>query len=274
METIKTILAFELFHFKEHSLTILELVTVFAIFLITKLVLWFIKKGLHVDTKFNKLDKGSSFALFQLIKYVVWIMAIAFMFEAVGIKVTILLAGSAALLVGIGLGLQQTFNDVLSGIILLFEHSVKVGDILEIDGDRVIIQEIGLRTSKGMNVRQIIVIMPNSLITTNKVINWSHQTQKTLFSIDVGVAYGSNVSLVIDVLEQSALEHNEVLENDLLEVRLVGFGNSSLDFKILFYSENVFYIDKIKSDIRKIICRKFDENKITIPFPQMDLHVK
>lgn len=97
---------------------------------------------------------------------------------------------------------------------------------------------------------------------------------KTLFSIDIGVAYGSNVDLVIKVLEQSALEHNEVLESDLLEVRLVGFGNSSLDFKILFYSEKVFYIEKVKSDIRKIICRKLNENKIIIPFPQMDLHVK
>ncbi len=274
METINTFLRFELFHFKEHSLTIFELVSVIAILLITKLILWLIKKALFRNTKLHNLDKGSSFALFQLIKYVVWIIAIAFTLETIGIKVTILLAGSAALLVGIGLGLQQTFNDILSGIILLFEHSVKVGDILEIDGDKVIIQEIGLRTSKGMNVRQIIVIIPNSLITTNKVINWSHQTQKTLFSIEVGVAYGSDVDLVIKTLEQSALEHSEVKQSDLLEARLVGFGNSSLDFKILFFSENVFYIEKVKSDIRKTISRKFDENKITIPFPQMDLHLK
>jgi len=274
METINTLFEFELFHFKEHSLTVFELVSVIVIFFITKLILWLISKALLRESKLHNLDKGSSFALFQLIKYIIWIITIAFMLEAVGIKVTILLAGSAALLVGIGLGLQHTFNDVLSGIILLFEHSVKVGDILEIDGDKVIIQEIGLRTSKGMNVRQIIVIIPNSLITTNKVINWSHQTQKTLFSIDIGVAYGSNVDLVINTLEQSVLEHSEVQKSDLLEARLVGFGNSSLDFKILFYSENVFYIEKTKSDIRKIISRKFNENKITIPFPQLDLHFK
>ncbi len=273
MDTINNILAFELFHFKEHSLTVLELVTVFAIFLITKLVLWFVKKGLHLD-KFHKLDEGSSFALYQLIKYMVWIVAIALMLEAVGVKLTLLLAGSAALLVGIGLGLQQTFNDILSGIILLFEHSVKVGDILEIDGDIVIIQEIGLRTSKGLNRWQIIVIIPNSLITTNKVINWSHQTQKTLFSIDVGVAYGSNVDLVIEVLEKSVLEHPEVHKNDFLEVRFVDFGASSLDFKVLFFSKNVFYIEKVKSEIRKFINRKFIENNITIPYPQMDFHLK
>lgn len=274
METINNFLEFELFHFKEHSLTIFELISVFLIFIITKIILWIISKALFHKTKLNKLDEGSSFALYQLIKYVIWIIAIAFMLEAIGIKITLLLAGSAALLVGIGLGLQQTFNDILSGVILLFEHSVKVGDILEIDGDRVIIQEIGLRTSKGMNVRQIIIIIPNSLITTNKVINWSHQTKKTLFSIDIGVAYGSDIDLVIKTLEQSAIEHPEVEKSDLLEARLVGFGNSSLDFKILFFSKNVFYIEKTKSDIRKSISKKFDKNKITIPFPKMDLYLK
>jgi small-conductance mechanosensitive channel len=274
METINNILAFELFHFMEHSLTVFELVMIFAIYIATKIILWLIRKALFHKTKLHKLDKGSSFALFQLIKYVIWIIAIALMFEAIGIKVTILLAGSAALLVGIGLGLQQTFNDVLSGIILLFEHSVKVGDILEIDDDIVIIQEIGLRTSKGLNRRQIVVILPNSLITTNKVINWSHQEQKTLFRINVGVAYESDVDLVVKTLEESVLEHPEVLKGDLLEVRLVEFGSSSLDFQVLFYSKNVFYIDKVKSDIRKIINKKFIENKITIPFPQMDFHIK
>lgn len=274
METLTDFFKFELFHFKDNSLTVLELVSVIVIFIITKLILWLIRKTLLRKTKLNTLDKGSSFALLQLIKYLAWILAIVLMLEAIEVNITILLAGSAALLVGIGLGLQQTFNDILSGIILLFEQSVKVGDILEIDGDRVIIQEIGLRTSKGMNIRQIVLIIPNSLITTNKVINWSHQSRKTLFSIDVGVAYGSNVDLIIDVLEKSALEHPSVIQNDLLDARLVGFGNSSLDFKIFFYSENVFYIEKVKSDIRKIISRKFDENKIVIPFPQMDLHLK
>jgi len=196
------------------------------------------------------------------------------MLQALGVQVTILLAGSAALLVGIGLGLQQTFNDILSGIILLFEHSVKVGDILEIDGDRVIIQEIGLRTSKGMNVRQIVVIIPNSLITTNKVINWSHQTQKTLWNIDIGVAYGSDVDLVIKTLEESAVEHLEFSECEFKEVRFVNFGNSSMDFQLFFYSKNIFTIEKVKSDIRKIIYKRFNEHKITIPFPQVDLHIK
>ncbi len=274
MDTITNFFNFEIFHFNNHSLSIFEISSIAVIFMITKLILWLISKAIFNKTKLHNLDKGSAFALFQIIKYLIWIIAITLMLEALGIKVTILLAGSAALLVGIGLGLQQTFNDILSGIILLFEHSVKVGDILEIDGDRVIIQEIGLRTSKGMNVRQIVVIIPNSLITTNKVINWSHQTQKTLWNIDIGVAYGSDVDLVIQTLEESAVEHLEFSECEFKEVRFVNFGNSSMDFQLFFYSKNIIGIEKVKSDIRKIIYKKFNENKITIPFPQMDLHIK
>ncbi|CAI8231988.1 MAG: Mechanosensitive channel MscK [Cryomorphaceae bacterium] len=274
METITDFFNFEIFSFNDNSLSIFDLTNVIVIIIVTKLILWIISKALFNKKKLHKLDKGSAFALFQIIKYLIWIIAISLMLETLGIKVTILLAGSAALLVGVGLGLQQTFNDILSGIILLLEHSVKVGDILEIDGDRVVIQEIGLRTSKGMNVRQIVVIIPNSLITTNKVINWSHQTQKTLFNIDIGVAYGSDVDLVIKTLEESAIEHLEFSECEFKEVRFVNFGNSSMDFQLYFYSKNIFSIEKVKSDIRKIIYRKFNEHNITIPFPQMDLHIK
>tara|TARA_B100000768_G_C11246653_1_gene362056 strand:- start:58 stop:894 length:837 start_codon:yes stop_codon:yes gene_type:complete len=274
MKTITDFFNFEIFNINNHTLSIFDLSSIILVGISAKLILWIIKKALFNKKKLHKLDEGSAFALFQIIKYLIWIIAITLMLETLGIKVTILLAGSAALLVGVGLGLQQTFNDMLSGIILLFEHSVKVGDILEIDGDMVIIEEIGLRTSKGMNVRQIVVIIPNSLITTNKVINWSHQTQKTLFNIDIGVAYGSDVDLVIKTLEESALEHLEFLECEFKEVRFINFGNSSMDFQLFFYSKNIFSIEKVKSDIRKIICKKFNENKITIPFPQMDLHIK
>ena len=162
------------------------------------------------------------------------------MLEAIGIKLTLLLAGSAALLVGVGLGLQQTFNDVISGIILLSERSIKIDDVLEIDGDVVKIESIGLRTSKALNRDDISIIIPNSLITTSKVINWSHQSEKTRFRIEIGVAYGSDVDQVIRVLEESAFEHSEVTNRKLVEARLMNFGNSSLDFQLLFFSTNIF----------------------------------
>ncbi|WP_299161266.1 mechanosensitive ion channel domain-containing protein [uncultured Eudoraea sp.] len=274
METLKTILEFEIFSLSNYTIRVSDLVTILIIIVITRLSLWLIKKALFRKYKFRKTDPGTTYALYQIIKYVIWVMAIGLLLETIGVKVTLLLAGSAALLVGIGLGLQQTFNDVISGIILLSERSIKINDVLEIDGDVVKIEGIGLRTSKALNRDDISIIIPNSLITTSKVINWSHQSKKTRFKIDVGVAYGSDVDKVIKILEESAFEHPEVSNRELVEARLMNFGNSSLDFQLLFFSKNIFRIGKAKSDIRRIINKKFAENKITIPFPQMDLHLR
>jgi len=274
LELLREILEFELINIGEYKIQVYTLVTIFIIFIITKLIIWLIKKTLFRKTKFKKLDKGNIYALFHIIKYVIWVISIGLILETVGVKVTVLIAGSAALLVGVGLGLQQTFNDVISGIILLSEQSIKIDDVLEVDGDVVKILSIGLRTSKALNTDDISIIIPNSLITTNKVINWSHQTKKTRFRIEVGVAYGSDVDLVIKILEESAFEHPDISDRELTEARLVNFGNSSLNFQVLFFSKNIFRISKVKSDIRKIIYRKLAINNITIPFPQMDLHLK
>ena len=274
MEIINDILQFELINAGQYKLRVGTLFMVLLILVIMKVLLWLIKKSLFRKSRLKQFDSGNTYSLFQIIKYVMWVIAIGFILETIGVKVTVLIAGSAALLVGIGLGLQQTFNDVISGIILLSERSIKINDVLEIDGDVVKIQEIGLRTSKGLNRYDISIIIPNSLITTNKVINWSHQSRKTRFRIDVGVAYGSDVDLVIKILEECTFEHPDIFNRELTEARLVNFGNSSLDFQVLFFSKNIFRISKVKSDIRKNINKKFIENNITIPFPQMDLHLK
>ncbi|MCM4173997.1 mechanosensitive ion channel protein MscS [Arenibacter sp. TNZ] len=274
METLSKILDFNLISIGDYKIKVYSLVVILLISLVTKVILRLIKKALYRKNKGANFDTANTYALYQIIKYVIWIIAIGLILESVGIKFTLLLAGSAALLVGVGLGLQQTFNDIISGIILLSEKSIRINDILEIDGDIVEIQEIGLRTSRGLNRNDISIIIPNSLITTNKVINWSHQKKKTRFRINVGVAYGSDVDLVIKILEESVLEHPDFKDGKTIEGRFMNFGNSSLDFEVLFFSENVFRIEKVKSDIRKIINRKFSENKIVIPFPQMDVHFK
>lgn len=274
MDTLSKLLDFNLISIGDYKIKVYSLVIILIILLITKVIVQLIKKALFRRYKGVHFDTGNTYALYQIIKYVIWVIAIGFILESVGIKLTLFLAGSAALLVGVGLGLQQTFNDIISGIILLSEKSIKINDILEIDGDIVEIQEIGLRTSRGLNRNDISIIIPNSLITTNKVINWSHQKKKTRFKIGVGVAYGSDVDLVVKILEESVLEHPDFEDGKTIEGRFVNFGNSSLDFEVLFFSENVFRIEKVKSDIRKIINRKFSENKIVIPFPQMDLHFK
>lgn len=273
METLKNFLELELINAGEFTISIYSILILVIIFLITKVILWLIRKTI-ISGRYSKLDKGANYALFQIIKYVIWVIAIGLALETIGVKITVLIAGSAALLVGVGLGLQQTFNDFISGIILLSEKSIKIDDVLDIDGDVVKIQSIELRTSKALNTDDVSIIIPNSIITSNKVINWSHQTLKTRFRIDVGVAYGSDIDLVIKILEESVFEHPDITDRESTEARLVNFGNSSLDFQVLFFSHNIFRISKVKSDIRRIISRKFSENNVAIPFPQMDLHLR
>ena len=274
MDSINKFLQYDIVNVGDHKIEVFSIVIFILIFVVTKLIIWGIKKLMFRKRRLEKFDQGTTYAVFQIIKYVIWVVAIAIALDSVQIKITVLIAGSAALLVGVGMGLQQTFNDIVSGFILLSERTIKINDVLEIDGDIIKIQEIGLRTSKGLNRDEISIIIPNSLITTNKVINWSHQTKKTRFKINVGVAYGSDVNLVLKVLEESVLEHPEIRDKYQIEARLIEFNNSSLDFQVLFFSENVFRIEKIKAEIRKIINQKFLENGITIPFPQIDVHMK
>lgn len=274
MNNIIEFLEFEIFRIGEYSFTFGKITSVAITILITMVVIWGIKFALFRKNTVLNIDRGNLYSLFQIVKYVLWIISFLLILETLGFELNVLLAGSAALLVGVGLGLQNTFNNFIAGIILLFERSIKVGDILEIDGDIVKMQRIGWRTSSAKNRDDIIIIIPNSLITSNKVINWSHQSNKTRFRIKVGVAYGSDVELVSKILRESALEHDDISDKNTIAARFVDFGNSSLDFELLFFSTNIFRIESIKSDIRKIINKKFIENKVTIPFPQMDLHFK
>lgn len=274
MKSLTDFLEFEIFHIGDYSLTFATVVSVVIIIVMTHFILWVFKKVFYSQKLIHKIGESNIFSLFQLIKYLAWIISILLVLETLGIKLNVLLAGSAALLVGIGLGLQNIFNNFISGIILLFEGTTKVGDILDIDGTVVKIERIGLRTTSAINRDDISIIIPNSHITSNKVINWSHQSNKTRFRITLGVAYGSDIELVSKTLRESALEHPEIHDKHLINVRFADFGSSALEFELLFFSDNVFRIENIKSDIRKIINQKFMENNITIPFPQMDVHIK
>lgn len=275
MEYLNKILQYRIIHFDSFQFAVYQIVIVIAIILVTKFILVLTKKIISKTWQTRKLNKGGQHSLFQLIKYFLWIVAFVSVLETIGIKITFLLAGSAALLVGIGLGLQQTFNDIISGIILLFEGSIKIGDIIEIEGKVARVVSIELRTSQVIDRNDIIIIVPNSKIVTDKVINWSHNTEETRFSINVGVAYETDVDMVIDLLERSAEEHPKCLTMNKKPIaRFVDFGDSALLFELLFFSDDLFPIEQVKSDIRRIISRKFKENGIQIPFPQRDLHLK
>jgi small-conductance mechanosensitive channel len=268
------ILGYELINFGNYQLRVDQLILSLFIVVFAKLTLVIGKRYLANRKGFKKLDKGQALAYYQIAKYFIIVISIAFILDALGIKVTFLLAGSAALLVGVGLGLQQLFNDLVSGLIILTENSIKIGDIIEIEGMAAKVRQIGLRTSKVENRSGIFMIIPNSKIVNENVTNWSHNKRITRFSLTVGVAYGSDVDLVAKVLVEAANENEHVDKTMPSTPRFTDFGDSALIFELLFWTENSFRIEDVKSELRFAINKKFIENGIQIPFPQRDLHLK
>ena len=236
--------------------------------------MWLIKKA--YEKRFDAVgdDRGRKYALTKVTGYVVWTIAIILMLQSAGIKITILLAGSAALLVGIGLGLQQTFHDFISGFILLLDRTIEMNDVIEVDGMVARVDHIGIRTSLLVTRDDISVIVPNSRITSSNVINWSHTKKQSRFHIPIGVSYGSDEELVRKVLLECAEEHPGILKTPGPFVRLEEFGDSSVNFNLFFWTSDVFRVENTKSDLRFSIVKKLRVNNITIPFPQMDVYVK
>lgn len=256
-----------IFHFNISNILIAILVL-----LVARLIVWvLVNLVLYGYYKRNNISVGPQYAVNQLLKYVIYVIAFFIAIDNLGIDMTLVWGGAAALLVGIGLGLQQTFNDLVSGIILLFERTVEVGDIVDINGLVGSVKKIGLRTSIVETRDNITVVVPNSKLIVDNVVNWSHFDNKARFHINVGVAYGSDTKQVKEILLQVAKDNIYVLKYPYPFVRFVDFGESSLDFQLHFWTRNFVVIEDIKSDIRFEIDNKFRENEIEIPFPQRDV---
>lgn len=267
---LKEILDFKILELSNYTLSVSKVLLIIAILVLTWLGLRMVKKLLF---RSNRLDEGQKFSVFQIIRYLVWIIAIVYCFESLGVQFTFLLAGSAALMVGLGLGLQQTFNDFVSGLILLVEGTLKVGDIIEVGGAVAKVERIGLRTTKVTTRDDITLILPNNVLTNQQVINWTHAQEQARFKVSVGVDYSSDVELVSKILLECANNHKSVLQTPKPFVRFENFGDSSLDFSIYFWSNKIFPIENVKSEIRFAINKGFRENKVSIPFPQRVVHM-
>lgn len=222
----------------------------------------------------DKIDSKRRNSIFLIIKYFIWVITIIVMLEVIGFEITVILVGSTALLVGLGLGLQNIFTDLVSGLFLLFEGSIKIGDILEADGVIGRVVEINLRSTELITRDDVTIIIPNSKFVVEKVINWSHNYEHVRFSVSVGVAYGSNIEKVISCLEEAMEETYDILQKPKPFVWFKEFGESSLQFEMIFWTKDIFGIENTKSELRKIAYKKLQENDLVIPFPQRDLHIK
>lgn len=222
----------------------------------------------------DKIGEKRRITIFLITKYIGWFVSIIVSLKVMGINITALMLGSTALLVGLGLGLQNIFKDLVSGLFLLFEGSIKIGDVIEADGVIGKVMEINLRSCEVMTRDDVIIIIPNSKFVAEKVVNWSHDSEKVRFTVNVNVAYGSDVEDVFKCLEETMLENHLVCISPLPFVRFTNFGESSLEFEMIFWSNSTFRIENVKSDLRRSVYKKLAEHNLQIPFPQRDVNIK
>lgn len=241
------------------------------ILIVTTVLLRWVRKLL--TRKMPREDKRKFNTVFSFARWLVYVIVLLVVLDSVGIDVTAVFAASAALLIGIGLALQTLFQDIISGVFILVDQSVHVGDIIEIEGKIGRVEEIKLRTTRATTADNKVLVIPNHLYLTNSLYNWTQNGSTTREGVHIGVAYGSDVQLVKKLLLKAANDHPAVLEDPPPTVLFTNFGESSLDFRIVFTLNDSFNARFPQSDIRFEIDRLFREHNVTIPFPQRDIHI-
>ena len=262
------------FHFGEGEnkidITIGVILTLLISFIIAKFILKWVRK--FFTRNMDESDKNKFISVFKFINYITYIVVFFFILSMTGINITPFLAASAALLVGLGLALQDLFQDIIGGIFIILDKSLLVGDVIEVEGKVGKVLEIKLRTTRALTRDDKIIIIPNHVLIRNSIYNFTQNRKTTREEITVGVAYGSNTELVKNLLLKSVNNHKGVLLNPKPFVIFDDFGDSALIFKLKFFVKDSFRVPALASDIRFQIDELFRENNVSIPFPQRDVH--
>lgn len=246
---------------------LLAIVFYFLTWLFLKLIRRIVSRALSDEAR----DKFKG--IFTFFNYFVYTVVTLVAFDTVGLNLTTLFAASAALLVGVGLALQTFIQDIISGIFILADQSVHVGDIIQVEGQIGKVERIQLRTTRAVTRDNRVLIIPNHKFMASILYNWTENGTLTRESIMVGVAYGSDVDRVRELLLEVANQHRMVLKKPLPVVLFNDFGDSALLFELLIPINRSFESNIVKSDIRFAIDKAFRKNKIEIPFPQRVVHL-
>lgn len=249
----------------------ISLVIIFAGVFVSKLIKVHLAK--KVLRRFPMSDTAShlieNFTFYCLISFFS-----LFALKAAHIPLTIFNVIGGALAIGIGFGSQNLMNNFISGIILLFERPIKIGDYIEVDGIFGRVQDIGMRSTKVLSLGNKHLIVPNSKFLENRVDNWTHENHKIRSQVTVGVVYGAPVELVKELMIQAAQKPPRTLEGHPLVI-FDDFGDNALMFKVYYYIKISDHMDEktIASEVRFEIEKLFNENNIVIAFPQRDIHL-
>lgn len=269
MTDLRAFLEYQIFRIGDYTFMVSMLLGAMLIWLTVWVALRLARRIIYRGLKGMVSDRGRRHSLFLIVQYVVWVLAVMGIFRTVGLDISVLLAGSAAFLVGIGLGLQQIFRDIASGVFLLFEGTIEVGDVLQVDGTVGRVTEINLRTSMLQTRDGLTMIVPNHKFIVERVINWSHlDKQPSRFSVQVTVNFSADEKLVRQLLIACAEEHPDVVTDDperLPQARLTDLTKSDMVFELNFWTHRKFEVENVRSDLRYALREKFRQHDIQEP---------
>ncbi len=223
----------------------------------------------------SRLDPGMRHAVGTIARYLVLVVGFVIILQTAGIDLTTLNVLAGAVGIGVGLGLQNVANNFISGLIILFERPIKVGDRIEVDDVNGLVTAINTRSTTVVTNDNIAIIIPNAKLITENVINWSYTDDKVRVRLPLGVSYASDVTLVTHLVTEAARANPDVLPEPDPRVRFLGFGDSSLDFKLLVWTSSFIHrpLD-LRSALYFDILQRFRDNGVEIPFPQRDVHLR
>jgi potassium-dependent mechanosensitive channel len=266
-----------LFTLNETSITVSDLIIALAVLLVGTFIAKRIARhvGGRVLPKL-KIDHGAAKTIQSVLYYILLTVVVVTSMNIAGIPLTALTFFGGAIALGIGFGSQNVINNFISGLILLIERPIRVGDLVTIDGEIGTVIDIGARATKVESYYGSTYIVPNSTILENSVTNWNMPNSTIKTTVGVGVAYGSDTDRVRSLLEQAMNEHPLLVKGSDNQIMFTNFGDSSLDFEIHCRIKPKNTQEKIgfESDLRFRIDELFREHEIEIPFPQRDMHVK
>jgi small-conductance mechanosensitive channel len=223
----------------------------------------------------TKLQPSLQFGMSRIIGYTMIAVGFYVAFQLVGVDLSSLAIIAASLGVGVGFGLQNIINNLVSGIIILAERPISIGDRIEVGGVAGRVTKIQIRSTTVVTNDNITMIVPNADFISNTVTNWSHGDPKVRIRVPVGVAYGSDLKLLQQLLLEAAAEHPKALRDPTPVVLFTEFGDSSLNFELGVWTQEMTATPiHFTSEMNFIIEQKLRENGIEIPFPQRDLHVR
>lgn len=277
---LSELLSYEFIQFKELHIAVYHLFLTVAVIFIARSAVNFLKVFMLKAVRQNeRIDTGTQYIYLQLAKYLIYTIAIIVLLRSFGMNLDLFLTATTFLLVGVGLGLQNILRDYFSGILLLLEGTIKVGDVVEIETlnshDNFVAKviQINLRTSKVETRDEKVLVIPNSKLTQESVINWSFGSPINRFAIAITLHYGVDTDLVKKILIECAQRHPDVLKTNKPFVRLLNFGNHGLEMDLVFWAEQNLYIEILKSDIRFEIDKELRKHNIQVPYPQSEVYL-